>query len=201
MADDAQRIAGETRNDYPNARAAWALQEFNKRFGNFTFGAYFADAPLGFLGTPASGRNNVLGTRNYQGDSGFPAQFRDTLNPGEDQVHHVGAYFSAGLAGFKIIPDLHRADDRASGNMGDVRLADQSRRLGDYLRRNPVAVAFYQDAEDLQAADKAHARRAREGAIKLALATITESDARDWFRHCGYALTDTETAPCVKERL
>jgi len=30
-----------------------------------------------------------------------------------------------------------RADDRDNGNMGDVRLSDQSRRLGDYLRRNP----------------------------------------------------------------
>jgi hypothetical protein len=137
MADDAQRIAGETRNDYPNATAAWALQEFNKRYGQVTFGSYFAETPLGFLDTPSSGRNNVLGTRSYQGDSGFPEQFRDTLNPGEDQVHHFGAFFSAGLAGHKLIPDQHRGDDREAGNMGDVRLGDQSRRLGDYLRRNP----------------------------------------------------------------
>lgn len=136
MADDAQRIAGETRDDYPNAKAGWALQEFNKRFGEFTFGSYFAETPLGFLGTPASGRN-AYGTRSYHGASGFPDQFKDSIDPTEDAIHHFGAYFSAGLAGHKLAPDMHRADDRDSGNMGDVRLADQSRLLGDYLRGHP----------------------------------------------------------------
>lgn len=131
MADDAQRIAHETRSDYPKATAAWTLQEFNKRYGRVTFGSYFAETPLGFLGTPASIRKNVLGNRTYRGASGFPARFRDTLEPGEDQVHHFGAFFSAGLAGHKLIADQHRADDRDAGNMGDVRLGDQSRRLGD----------------------------------------------------------------------
>jgi hypothetical protein len=137
MADDAQRIAGETRNDYPSATAAWTLQEFNRRFGEFTFGSYFAEGPLGVLGTPASSRNNVYGTRPYQGASGFPTQFLDSIDPTEDAVHHFGAYFSAGLAGHKLAPDMHRADDRESNNMGDVRLADQSRRLGESLRAHP----------------------------------------------------------------
>jgi RHS repeat-associated protein len=136
MADDAQHIADETRADYPRATAAWVLQEFNRRYGQVTFGSYFSETPFGFLGTPSSGRN-VLSNRSYKGDSGFPEQFRDTLKPGEDQVHHFGAFFSAGLAGHKLIPDQHRANDRGAGNTGDVKLGDQSRRLGDYLRRNP----------------------------------------------------------------
>jgi hypothetical protein len=78
-----------------------------------------------------------MGTRSYRGSSGFPDQFKDSLDPAEDAVHHFGAYFSAGIAGHKFMPDQHRAGDRGSGNMGDVRLADQSRRLGDYLRQHP----------------------------------------------------------------
>jgi transposase len=35
---------------------------------------------------------------------------------------------------------------------------------------------------------KARTRRALETAIKQALSTITEADARAWFDHCGYAL-------------
>ena len=35
---------------------------------------------------------------------------------------------------------------------------------------------------------KARTRAALEGAIAQALATITETDARGWFLHCGYAL-------------
>ncbi|MDT5261601.1 MAG: hypothetical protein QOC61_605, partial [Acidobacteriota bacterium] len=31
-------------------------------------------------------------------------------------------------------------------------------------------------------------REALETAIKQALATVTESDARAWFAHCGYEL-------------
>ena len=68
---------------------------------------------------------------------GFPAQFWDSKNPSEDQIHHFGAYCRAGIAGHKFAADVHRADDRDNGNMGDVRLSDQARRLGDYLRRNP----------------------------------------------------------------
>ena len=140
-AADAQRIAGEARDAYPKATAAFTLQEFNRRFGNFTFGSYFAEGPLGFLGTPASSRDNVLGTRPYQGSSGFPTQFLDSIDPTEDAVHHFGAYFSAGLAGHKLAPDFHRADDRESNNMGDVRLADQSRRLGESLRAHPTQLS------------------------------------------------------------
>ena len=35
---------------------------------------------------------------------------------------------------------------------------------------------------------KARTREALEAAIKQALARVTESDARGWFAHCGYAL-------------
>jgi transposase len=35
---------------------------------------------------------------------------------------------------------------------------------------------------------KARTRAALDAAIKQALATVTESDARAWFAHCGYAL-------------
>ncbi len=137
MADDAQSIAEGARNEYPNATNAFVLQQFNKEYGKITFGSYFAEGPLGFVGTPTSSGRNPNENRNYQGDSGFYSDFRDTLNPGEDQVHHFGAYFSAGLAGHKVMPDQHRAGDRGDGNWGDVRLADQARWLGDYLRRNP----------------------------------------------------------------
>jgi transposase len=37
-------------------------------------------------------------------------------------------------------------------------------------------------------AAKARTRETLEAAIKHALATVTEADARAWFRHCGYAL-------------
>lgn len=138
MADAAQRIAdaailGNPMKDLPRM----ALSRFNQEFGLVTFGSYFTESHLGYWGTWKSGRNNVLGTRSYQGDSGFHPSFRDTIKPGEDQVHHFGAYFSAGFTGHKFAPDVHRADDREAKNWGDVKLADQSRRLGDYLRRNP----------------------------------------------------------------
>jgi len=141
MADDAKRIAQETKDDYPGATAAWTLQEFNKRYGQLTFGSYFAEGPLGFLGTPTSSGRNPNGNRSYKGSSGFPSQFLDSINPAEDQVHHFGAYFSAGLANHKFAPNQHRKDDREAGNMGDVRLADQSRRLGEYFRSNPTQLS------------------------------------------------------------
>jgi hypothetical protein len=145
MARDAQRIANGILNDFKNiynrVSPADSLKMFNAAFGWVTFGSYFSESPLGFVGTQASGRNNVLGDRSYQGQDGFARQFWDeaemkagALNP--DQVHHFGAYFSAGLAGHKLAPDIHRADDRDAGRIGDVQLADQSIRLGDYLRRN-----------------------------------------------------------------
>jgi transposase len=35
---------------------------------------------------------------------------------------------------------------------------------------------------------KARTRETLEEALRLALSTVTESDARQWFAHCGYAL-------------
>jgi hypothetical protein len=136
MAEDAQRIANKHidapfREDYDGR-----IDRFNKEFGNLTFGSHFTTNPWGFWGTWASGRDDVLGHRDYQGDSGFHPDFRDSLIQGEDAVHHFGAYFSAGLTGHKFASDQHRADDRENKNWGDVRLGDQARRLGDYLRKN-----------------------------------------------------------------
>jgi hypothetical protein len=37
-------------------------------------------------------------------------------------------------------------------------------------------------------AAKARTREALEHAIAKALTTMTSSDARSWFHHCGYAL-------------
>jgi len=37
-------------------------------------------------------------------------------------------------------------------------------------------------------AAKARTREALEEAIEQAIATLTESDARAWFKHCGYVL-------------
>ncbi len=37
-------------------------------------------------------------------------------------------------------------------------------------------------------ATKARTREPLEAAIRQALTTVTESDARAWFKHCGYAL-------------
>jgi hypothetical protein len=147
MAQDAQGIASgildDVKNIYNRVSPADSLQMFNRSFGMVTFGSYFTESPLGFLGTQASSRNNVLGTRDYRGQDGFAQRFWDEAemrdgDPNPDQVHHFGAYFSAGLTGHKLAPDVHRADDRDFGHMGDVRLADQSRTLGDYLRRNPA---------------------------------------------------------------
>jgi transposase len=52
---------------------------------------------------------------------------------------------------------------------------------------NPIERCWSKIKTYLRAA-KARTREALEEAIKLALATITESDARAWFKHCGYTL-------------
>jgi transposase len=52
---------------------------------------------------------------------------------------------------------------------------------------NPIERCWSKIKAFLRAA-KARTREALEAAIKQALATVTESDARAWFEHCGYAL-------------
>jgi transposase len=52
---------------------------------------------------------------------------------------------------------------------------------------NPIERCWSKIKTFLRAA-KARTREALETAIKQALATVTESDARAWFAHCGYAL-------------
>lgn len=52
---------------------------------------------------------------------------------------------------------------------------------------NPIERCWSKIKTFLRAA-KARTREALEEAIKRALATVTESDARSWFAHCGYAL-------------
>lgn len=52
---------------------------------------------------------------------------------------------------------------------------------------NPIERCWSKIKTFLRAA-KARTREALEAAIKQALATVTESDARAWFKHCGYAL-------------
>ena len=52
---------------------------------------------------------------------------------------------------------------------------------------NPIERCWSKVKTFLRAA-KARTREALEAAIKQALATVTESDARAWFKHCGYAL-------------
>lgn len=52
---------------------------------------------------------------------------------------------------------------------------------------NPIERCWSKIKTFLRAA-KARTREALEEAIKQALATVTESDARAWFAHCGYAL-------------
>jgi hypothetical protein len=137
MADDAQRIANEAingANEWRGTGASAILKQFNKNFGRFTYGTYFGEGLFGGIDSPSSLRNST-GTKTYRGEGGFAPKFQD----GEgDQVHHFGAFFSAGLAGDKWMSDIHRADDRDAGNMADVRLSDQARRLGNYLRRNPT---------------------------------------------------------------
>lgn len=52
---------------------------------------------------------------------------------------------------------------------------------------NPIERCWSKIKTFLRAA-KARTREALEAALKRALATVTESDARAWFAHCGYAL-------------
>jgi transposase len=52
---------------------------------------------------------------------------------------------------------------------------------------NPIEQCWSKLKTYLRAA-KARTREALEEAIKQALATLTESDARAWFKHCGYVL-------------
>lgn len=52
---------------------------------------------------------------------------------------------------------------------------------------NPIERCWSKIKTYLRAA-KARTREALEAAIKQALATVTESDARAWFKHCGYAV-------------
>lgn len=143
MARDADRIANEWILNNPvnqrnRVRPSDSLKMFNMSFGYVTFGTYFSEGPLGFWGTWADSRQDVLGNRDYRGESGFHHSFLDEKEPGSDQVHHFGAFFSAGLTGHKFASNDHRANDVNEGNHGDVRLGDQSFRLGTYLKRNPT---------------------------------------------------------------
>lgn len=52
---------------------------------------------------------------------------------------------------------------------------------------NPIERCWSKIKTALRAA-KARTREALDEAITLALATVTESDARGWFKHCGYVL-------------
>ncbi len=52
---------------------------------------------------------------------------------------------------------------------------------------NPIERCWSKIKTFLRAA-KARTREALEAAIKQSLATVSESDARSWFAHCGYAL-------------
>lgn len=52
---------------------------------------------------------------------------------------------------------------------------------------NPIERCWSKIKTALRAA-KARTREALEVAIKQALSTVTESDARAWFKHCGYAV-------------
>jgi len=52
---------------------------------------------------------------------------------------------------------------------------------------NPIERCWSKLKTALRAA-KARTREALDEAITLALATVTEADARGWFKHCGYVL-------------
>ena len=52
---------------------------------------------------------------------------------------------------------------------------------------NPIERCWSKIKTALRAA-KARTREALEAAIKQAIAAVTESDARAWFKHCGYVL-------------
>ena len=76
----------------------------------------------------------IQGAAPYRGQSGFARQFWEGDDPATDQVHHFGAYFSAGLAGHEVTVNVHRALD---DNPGDRNLGRQAQLLGRYLRHNP----------------------------------------------------------------
>jgi hypothetical protein len=142
LGDDAQSIANSLRNEYPNARDSWLLQQFNKAIGLWTYGSYFAEGPLGGIDSYRvrnRGISHPSGSAPYSGQDGFAPQFWDTdpdprtlNNPATDQVHHFGAFFSAGLANHSEAL-AHNAND----NQGDVNLGNQAFALGGYLRRHP----------------------------------------------------------------
>ena len=52
---------------------------------------------------------------------------------------------------------------------------------------NPIERCWSKIKTALRAA-KARTREALEAAIRRAIATVSESDARAWFKHCGYVL-------------
>jgi transposase len=52
---------------------------------------------------------------------------------------------------------------------------------------NPIERCWSKIKTALRAA-KARTREALEAAIRQAIATVSESDARAWFKHCGYVL-------------
>ena len=52
---------------------------------------------------------------------------------------------------------------------------------------NPIEQCWSKIKSYLRGA-KARTRQALEAAIRQAIATVTESDARAWFKHCGYVL-------------
>jgi transposase len=52
---------------------------------------------------------------------------------------------------------------------------------------NPIERCWSEIKTALRAA-RARTREALEAAIKQAITAVTESDARAWFKHCGYLL-------------
>lgn len=140
MADDAQRVANkimETIKLGVNSLGdTIGIQAFNRDYGMITFGSYFTRNPFPF-GVPIRSRSNNSGTRDYSGEDGFHPSFFDSKRE-PDQVHHFGAFFSAGLAGHNLAPWWHRTGDSNAGNDGDVRLGDQALALGRYIAGNPT---------------------------------------------------------------
>lgn len=144
MADDAQRVADATRNQYPKATPSWLLQQFNEVYGRRTYGTAVGEGPIGTISTLTGAVSAYVegvtdyGTRNYRGQDGFPIRFQDgnSSNTRADQVHHFGYHFSAGLAGGffnQAASKLYNVTD----NRGDRNLGGQAYNLGAYLRANP----------------------------------------------------------------
>ena len=97
-----------------------------------------------------------------------------------------------------LVPTLHEGDVVIWDNLGAHRSAvvrEAVEAKGATLRflppyspdYNPIERCWSKIKTYLRAA-KARTREALEEAIKQALATVTESDARAWFKHSGYAL-------------